>query len=80
MKVNYTGWLLDGTRFDGNAGASFALNAVIKGWTEGLSTMKVGGRRVLTIPAELGYGAAGSGSSIPPNAPLVFLVELLSTT
>jgi len=80
VKVNYTGWLLDGTRFDGNAGASFALNAVIKGWTEGLSTMKVGGRRVLTIPAELGYGAAGSGSSIPPNAPLVFLVELLSTT
>jgi uncharacterized repeat protein (TIGR01451 family) len=79
VTVNYEGWLLDGTRFDGNTNTEFALNAVIRGWTEGLRSMKVGGRRQLIIPADLAYGAAGTGN-IPPNATLVFDVELLSTT
>jgi FKBP-type peptidyl-prolyl cis-trans isomerase len=80
VTVNYTGWLPDGTRFDGNAGVSFNLNQVIAGWTEGLATMKAGGRRLFVIPADLGYGAAGSPPSIPGGATLVFDVELLSTT
>jgi len=80
VKVNYTGWLLNGTKFDGNSGVSFKLDQVIAGWTEGLSTMNVGGRRLLVIPANLGYGAAGSPPSIPGGATLVFDVELLSTT
>jgi uncharacterized repeat protein (TIGR01451 family) len=79
VSVNYEGRLLDGTRFDGNDGTSFALNGVIAGWTEGLASMRVGGRRQLIIPPNLGYGASGTGS-IPPNSTLVFDVTLLSTT
>jgi peptidylprolyl isomerase len=74
--VNYEGRLLDGTRFDGRNGSSFQLNEVIAGWTEGLQSMRVGGRRQLIIPANLGYGASGTGS-IPPNSTLVFDVELI---
>jgi peptidylprolyl isomerase len=79
VTVNYEGRLLDGTRFDGNQGMSFGLNQVIAGWTEGVGSMRVGGRRQLIVPPSLGYGASGTGS-IPPNATLVFDVELLATT
>lgn len=79
VTVNYEGRLLNGTRFDGNNSTSFGLNQVIAGWTEGLATMRVGGRRQLIIPAELAYGSTGTGS-IPPNSTLVFDVQLLSTT
>ncbi len=89
VKVNYTGWLYDpkapknrGKQFDTSVGKepfTFTLGAgsVIKGWDEGFSNMKVGGKRVITIPSEMGYGARGAGEVIPPNAPLVFEVELL---
>ncbi len=86
LSVNYTGWQLNGTEFDssrrpGRTPFEFTLGQgeVIKGWDEGLATMKVGGRRQLIIPANLAYGSAGSGS-IPPNSDLVFDVELLSVT
>ncbi|MDA3005050.1 MAG: FKBP-type peptidyl-prolyl cis-trans isomerase [Actinomycetota bacterium] len=79
VRVAHEGWLLDGTRFDGPGYASISLGDAIAGWSEGLRSMRVGGRRQLIVPADLAYGAAGT-ASIPPNSTLVFDVQLLSTT
>jgi FKBP-type peptidyl-prolyl cis-trans isomerase len=91
VRVHYTGWLYDptaknsrGKKFDSSKDRgdpfSFGLGGgeVIRGWDEGVQGMKVGGTRVLTIPPHMGYGARGAGGVIPPNATLVFEVELLA--
>jgi FKBP-type peptidyl-prolyl cis-trans isomerase FkpA len=90
VRVHYTGWLYDaskddkrGSKFDSSKDSGqpfeFSLGAkeVIPGWDEGVAGMKVGGKRILTVPPAMGYGARGAGGVIPPNATLVFEVELL---
>jgi FKBP-type peptidyl-prolyl cis-trans isomerase FkpA len=84
VSVHYTGWLQNGDKFDSSKdrGQAFMFSLgrgeVIRGWDEGVNGMKVGGKRKLTIPPDLGYGARGAGGVIPPNATLLFEVELLA--
>jgi len=87
VKVHYTGWLTTGKKFDSSVDANspldFTIDAgdVIKGWDEGVTGMKVGGKRQLRIPPDLGYGASGTpGGPIPPNATLIFDIRLLAVT
>ena len=83
VSVHYTGWLKSGQKFDSSLDRGQPLSfpigkgRVIKGWDEGVGTMKVGGKRKLVIPAHLGYGDRGAGGIIPPGATLIFEVELL---
>jgi rhodanese-related sulfurtransferase len=83
VRVHYTGWLMDGTKFDSSVDRgepfTFTLGAreVIGGWDQGVAGMRVGGKRKLIIPPHLGYGARGAGGVIPPNATLIFEIELL---
>ena len=83
VTVNYAGYLENGTKFDSSFDRNtpfttqIGVGQVIKGWDEGIVGMKVGGKRKLIIPSELGYGAQGAGNSIPPNSTLIFEVELL---
>ena len=82
--MHYTGWLEDGTKFDSSLdrGRPFeftlGVGNVIKGWDEGVVGMKINGKRRLTIPPEVGYGSRGAGDAVPPNATLIFEVELLA--
>ena len=83
VKVHYTGWLTNGKKFDSSIGSSpfqFRIGAhqVIKGWEEGVAGMKVGGKRQLKIPPDLAYGKEGYPGAIPPNATLIFDIQLLS--
>jgi FKBP-type peptidyl-prolyl cis-trans isomerase len=83
VTVHYTGWLTDSTKFDSSVDRKqpfkyqFGVGQVIQGWDDGVATMKVGGKSRFTIPPELGYGRQGAGGVIPPNAVLIFEVELL---
>jgi peptidylprolyl isomerase len=80
VTVHYTGWLHNGTEFDSSRDgepARFNLSNLILGWREGIPGMRVGGKRKLVVPPHLGYGSTGAGGVIPPNATLVFDIELL---
>ena len=78
VRVNYAGSLVDGREFDRGEGIEFPLNRVIPGWTEGLQLMKEGGKTRFFIPSDLAYGERGAGNVIPPNAALIFEVDLIA--